>query len=358
MERIIGLLDLDYFYAQCEVVRNPSLKEKPIVIVMPSIRENSGVIATCNYEARALKIKSGMSLNLAKKLANSSTIFINADKSYYEEVSIKVFEVVDYFCEKVEQVSIDEAYFDLSSHFGYDKAQEVALKIKHRIKSELGLTCSIGIGPNKLIAKMASLIKKPDGLFVVYSNQVNSFLLKHKIGDLIGVGEKTEEEFKRHGVVNISDIHKFEKIDLISWFGETLGSKFYEYSFGIDSRVVESNREKQQLSRLMTIREDSNDFDVVVLNVDFLVDLLYKKILYFNKRFRTISLIIVTDKMDTITKSRTKSADISSVDELKEVSRDLLRSFLNESTIYVRRIGVRVSNFEENSGFQKKLFDY
>ena len=108
----------------------------------------------------------------------------------------------------------------------------------------------------------------------------------------------------------------------------------------------------------MTIKEDSKDFEVVVCNVDFLVDLLYKKILSFNKKFRTISLIIVTDKMETITKSRTKSSDISSVDELKEISRDLLKSFLSESNAYIRRIGVRVSNFEENTGFQKKLFDY
>ena len=357
MERIIAI-GFGYFYAQCEIIRNHSLRGKPVVIVMPSIRENSGVIVTCNYEARALKIKAGMSLALAKKLANSSTIFINADKEYYEELSVKVFDIVDYFCEKVEQVSIDEAYFDLSNHVGYDRAQEVALKIKQRIKSELGLTCSIGVGPNKLIAKMASSVKKPDGLFVVPSFEVDSFLSKCKVSDLMGVGEKTEIEFKKHGVVNVFDIRKFSESDLISWFGGAIGPRLYNFAFGVDERVIESNREKKQLSRVMTIKEDSKDFEVVVGNVDFLVDLLYKKILSFNKKFRTISLIIVTDKMETITKSRTKSSDISSVDELKEISRDLLKSFLSESNAYIRRIGVRVSNFEENTGFQKKLFDY
>ena len=272
MDKIIGLLDLDYFYAQCEIQRNSQLRGKPVVIVMPSIRENSGAIATCNYEARALKIKSGMPLSLAKKLADSSTIFINADKLYYEEISIKVFEIVDYFCEKVEQVSIDEAYFDLTNPSGYEKAIELAGKIKQRIKLELGLTCSIGIGPNKLISKMACSMKKPDGLFVVKQNEVESFISKQKVSSLMGVGEVTEEEFKKHGVILVSDIKKFKKSDLISWFGEVIGAKFYDFAFGIDNRIVEPNREKQQLSRLMTIKEDSVDFDVLAQNVDFLVE--------------------------------------------------------------------------------------
>ncbi|MEI7961770.1 MAG: DNA polymerase IV, partial [archaeon] len=97
MGRIIGLIDLDYFYAQCEQLRKPEIKGKPVVVVMPSIREGSGAIATCNYEARALKIKSGMPLSLAKKLANPETIFINVDKEYYLELSQKVFEIVDFF---------------------------------------------------------------------------------------------------------------------------------------------------------------------------------------------------------------------------------------------------------------------
>jgi len=108
----------------------------------------------------------------------------------------------------------------------------------------------------------------------------------------------------------------------------------------------------------MTIKEDSMDYEVVVQNVDFLVDMLYKQVIDLKKKFRTISLIVITDKMETITKSRTKTSDIESVDELNEISRELLKSFLNESSAYIRRIGVKVSNFEENTGFQKKLFDY
>jgi len=358
MQKIIGLLDLDYFYAQAEMLRDSFLRGKPVVIVMPSLRENSGVIATCNYEARAFKIKSGMPLSLAKKLASPETVFINVDKTYYGELSQKVFEVVDFFSEKVEQVSIDEAYFDLTNPSGFDKAEETCLKIKQRIKAELGLTCSIGLGPNKLIAKMASSVKKPDGFFSVKPEQVDEFISKQRIYSLFGVGPKTEEEFRKHNILFVSDIRKFTKEDLVSWFGEAIGSKFYEFSFGKDEREIESNREKQQLSRMMTIKEDSRDFDVIVQNLDFLDEMLYKQILALKKRFKTVSLIIVTERMETLTKSRTLHEPVDSYEKLKELEHALLREFLNESFSYVRRVGVRVSNFDQDSGLQRKLFEF
>lgn len=358
MEKIIGLLDLDYFYAQCELLRNPSLKGKPVVIVMPSLRENSGAVATCNYEARAKKICSGMPLSLAKKLGGAETIFINVDKPYYEELSRRVFEAVDFFCDKVEQVSIDEAYFDLSNPSGYEKAEEMGKKIKQRVKSEIGLTCSLGIGPNKLIAKMASSAKKPDGFFVVKPMEVSNFLSKQKVSSLFGVGPKTESVFKKQGIMLVSDIKKFSKKDLVEWLGEANGARIYDFAFGRDEREIEPNREKQQLSRMMTIKQDSRDYDFVVSNVDFLSELLYKQILDLKKQFRTVSLVIVTDKMDTLTKSKTSQDHISSLDELKNIEHDLLKEFLGESISTVRRVGVRVSNFDEGAGFQRKLFDY
>jgi DNA polymerase IV (DinB-like DNA polymerase) len=358
MDRIIGLLDLDYFYAQAEILRNPLWKGKPVVVIMPSLRENSGAVATCNYEARALKIKSGMPLSLAKRLANKETVFVNADKPYYGELSGKVFEIVDFFCDKVEQVSIDEAYFDLSNPEGFEKAEEICLKIKQRIKAELGLTCSVGLASTKLIAKMASNVKKPDGFFSVLPENSDDFLSKQKVSSLFGVGPKTEEIFASHGVHLISDIKKFSRDDLIAWFGDANGIKFFNFAFGKDDRVVQPNREKQQLSRMMTIEKDSRDLEFLKVKIDFLSELLYKEILSLKKRFKTVSLIIVTDKMETVTKSRTQFEPVEQFLELKEIGYDLLKDFLDESVAVVRRIGVRVSNFDENTGFQRKLFEF
>jgi len=358
MQKIIGLLDLDYFYAQCEILRKPEIRGKPVIIVMPSLRENSGAIATANYEARAQKIRSGMPLSLAKKLASPDSVFINADKPYYEELSQKVFEIVDFFCEKVEQVSIDEAYFDLTNASDFEKAEENAKKIKQRIKSELGLTCSVGVGPNKLIAKMAASAKKPDGFYSVRPERVDSFISKQKISSLFGVGPKTEGVFKKHGVQLVSDARRFEKKDFVEWFGEGNGVKFFEFVFGNDLREIEPNREKQQLSRMITMKQDSRDFEFIRQNIDFLAEMLYKKLVELKKKFKTVSLIIVTERMDTVTKSRTKEQPIASLDELKEMEYTLLKDYLNEAFSNVRRVGVRVSNFDENTGLQRKLLEF
>jgi len=356
MQKFIALIDIDYFYAQCEELRKPEIKNVPVVIVMPSLRENSGAIATANYLARELKIKSGMPLSLAKKLASKETVFINADKEYYKDLSKKVFEVVDFFCDKVEQVSIDEAYLDLTSLLGFEKAEDTCLKIKEKIKNELSLTCSIGLGTNKFIAKLASNEKKPDGFFVVREN-VEKLLEKKKIRDLFGVGPKFEKIFKSIGVNKIGDIKKHSKDELIELFGEVKGEEFYNFSFGIDGRIVEPNREKQQVSRMITLKVDSRDSKSILEQINLLCDLVFTDASKTHKKFKTASLVIVNSNYDTITKSKTK-IEINSLDKLIELENSLLLDFLNESISKIRRIGVRVSNFEEGKGTQKTLFDF
>ena len=356
MQKAIALLDLDYFYAQCEQLRKPEIKNKPVVIVMPSLRENLGAIATANYFARDQKIKSGMSLQLAKKLASKETIFINADKEYYKELSSKVFEIVDFFCSKVEQVSIDEAYFDLTSPLGFEKAEDTCIKIKEKIKRELGLTCSIGLSTNKLLAKLASNEKKPDGLFILRDG-VEKFLEKKKIRDFFGVGVKFEKIFKSNGINKIGDIKKFKKEDLVEWVGKVKGEEFYNFAFGIDERSIEPNREKQQVSRMITLRSDSRDFENIFEQVNLLSGLVFNEASKIHKKFKIASLVLVNSNYDNITKSKSKT-EINSLEKLIEVEKVLLHEFLDESLSKVRRVGVRVSNFEEGKGTQKTLFEF
>jgi DNA polymerase IV (DinB-like DNA polymerase) len=325
---------------------------------MPSIRENSGAIATCNYEARALKIRSGMSFSLAKKLADHSTVFINADKKYYEELSERVFQIVDSFSENVEQVSIDEAYFELTNPLGFDSAKENCLKIKQRIKSELGLTCSVGLSVNKMLAKIAASHKKPDGFFSIVPEEIDSFLLKQKISVLPGVGSKTREILEKEKIFSIKELREVSVQKLIGLFGEAKGVQLFNFSRGQDNRVIISNREKQQLSRMMTLKNDTRDFDEAKQTIDFLSDLVFKEVFRLNKQFKTVSIIIVNPSYETITKSKTIPEKILTIDKLKEISYELLRSFLNESVSSIRRLGVKVSNFEDVSGYQKKLVDY
>jgi len=356
MLQAIALLDLDYFYAQCEQLRNPKLEAKPVVIVMPSIRENSGVIATANYLAREMKIRSGMPLQLAKKLASKETVFINADKKYYAELSSKVFEIVDFFCDKVEQVSIDEAYLDLTSPLGFEKAEDTCIKIKDKVRTEVGLTCSIGLSTNKFLAKLASDEKKPDGFFILRENP-EKFLEKKKIRALFGVGPKFEKIFKSKGINKIGVIKKHSKTELIEWFGDAKGEEFYNFAFGIDDRRVEPNREKQQVSRMITLKSDSRECESICEQIKLLSDLVFSEASKTHKKFKTVSLVIINSNYETITKSKSKT-DINSLERLVGLTEQLLREFLDESLSKVRRIGIRVSNFEEGKGLQKTLFDF
>lgn len=358
MDKVIALLDLDYFYAQAETLRKPELVGKPVVIVMPSLRENSGAIATCNYEARALKIRSGMALGLAKKLANSETAFINADKPYYEELSRKVFEVVDFFCEKVEQVSIDEAYFELTNPFGFDKAEEICVKIKQMVKAETGLTCSIGLSVNKLLAKMAAGARKPDGFFVIKPSEVQHFLSKERVGELFGVGPKAEEILKYNHIHFVADLQRVSREKLVEWFGEAKGLQLFDFALGVDTREVLPNREKQQLSRMITLEQDSRDLSFIKQSTDFLCDRVFSEATHLNKSFKTASLVIISSAFETTTKSKTKSSRIISTAELTQIIDELLKDFLDYSLVKVRRVGVKVSNFSEDKGMQRKLGDY
>lgn len=354
--RQIALIDLDYFYAQCEQVRNPVLVGKPVVIVMPTIR-GGGAIATCNYEARALRIRSGMSLSLAKKLSNFETIFINADKQYYKEISMKVFEIVDFFCEKVEQVSIDEAYLDLSNPEGFEKAEEICKKIKNKIKSDLSLTCSIGLAENMLIAKIASNEKKPDGFTKILPEKAIEFISKKEIKALPGLGPKSKKILEEYNIKTVNNLEKISREKLVELFGEIKGNQFYNFSRGIDERQVNPNREKQQISRLMTLKSDTSNFEEIKETVELMCEFVFNETNKLKKNFKTCSIIIITNKFETITKSKTISSLIT-LSEFKEIELNLLNEFLKESIQLVRRVGVRVSNFDSNFGTQKKLFDF
>ncbi len=352
----IALIDLDYFFAQCEIIRNPILRNKPVVIVVPTIR-GSGAVATSNYEARALKIRSGMALSLAKKLSNDETVFINVDKEFYSGISKKVFEIIDFFCEKVEQASIDEAYLDLTNPQGFDKAEEICFEIKKRIKNDLGLTCSIGLSFNKLLAKMASEEKKPDGFTKILPEQKESFLLKKKVKAIYGIGPSAEKILKKINVEKIIDLRKVSIEKLIEFFGESKGTMFYNFSRGIDERIVLLNREKQQISRMMTLKNDSVLLDEMKNTIDLLCEIVFNESKKIGKSFRTCSIIVITPSFESLTKSKTFDGE-TNIQELKEIAYSLLKSFLEEYKKPVRRIGFRISNFDTDYGFQRKLCDF
>ena len=169
--RIVMLVDLDYFFAQIEEIRNPALKSKPVVVGMYSGRtEDSGAVSTSNYLARKCNVKSGIPLFLAKKrLEGTDAVFLPVDYDYYQQVSDRIMAILRGYADTLEQAGIDEAYLDVTKKAlgSYQEAETLAKEMKDAVKQKIGVTFSVGIGPNKLIAKIASDINKPDGVTIV-----------------------------------------------------------------------------------------------------------------------------------------------------------------------------------------------
>ena len=196
--RIIMLVDLDYFFAQCEELRNPSLKDKPVVVGMYSGRtEDSGAVSTANYLARKYGVKSGIPLFLAKKrLEGTDAVFLPVDYDYYQQISDRIMQILRGFPDAFEQVGIDEAYLDVTQrvHGSLDEAKRLVQQMKSAVKDQVGVTFSVGVGPNKLIAKIASDKQKPNGLTIVQPEEVEIFLSPLPVDNLLGVGRKTVVE--------------------------------------------------------------------------------------------------------------------------------------------------------------------
>jgi len=358
MSRIIFLLDFDYFYAQIEERDNPEYKDKPIVVCVYSGRtETSGAVATCNYEARKLGIRAGMPISFAQKHAekNKETLFLPVRMDYYREVSGEIMELLRNHADRFEQVSVDEAYLDISESCSesYQKAAIIAGTIKREIKEKYDLTCSIGIGPNKLIAKMSAGVHKPDGLTIIKPEDMREFLDSLPVAKLFGVGPKIEKILEANNVRRIRDLADFDIGVLQRLFGENKGVLLHNRALGIDDEPVEDS-DKQQISRLTTFKEDTRNIETIKEALNTLAENVYNNVKDRDIQFKTISIIIINPDIKTRTRSKTLDEPTNSLEILQETSKELVKEFLNENQDNLRRIGVRVSNLSEDEKWKKQ----
>jgi DNA polymerase IV (DinB-like DNA polymerase) len=347
--RVIMLVDLDYFFAQCEEVRNPSLRNKPVVVCVYSGRSGeSGVVSTANYEARKYSVKSGIPITVAKKrLANVDAVFLPVDHDYYDRVSEEVMNILRNHADVFEQAGVDEAYLDVSERVGrsFDKARELAEKIKEEVRRSKGLTCSIGIGPNKLVAKIAADSQKPDGLTVVKPEEVQGFLSPLPVNRLIGVGAKTQSRMESLGIKTIGDLAGFSVQRLVELFGEKLGIYFYNASHGVDNRPVEEKGETASISRISTLREDTRDTEAIMRKAGELCDEIQAELARRRLKAKQIGIIVISKDTSVHSRSKTLAQPTSNPEALKKDVRELFERFLRESGLEARRVGVKVSGF-------------
>lgn len=357
-ERIVLHVDLDYFYAQCEEIRNPQLKGKPVAVCIYSGRtEDSGAVSTSNYEARKLGIKSGMPIAFAKRNATADTVFMRADIDHYEAVSIRIMAYLHTFSQMVEQASIDEAYLDVSQAVkDYGEAADMGRRIKAGILSSERLTCSIGIGPNKLISKMAAGVNKPDGLTVVAPDQVESFLSPLPVGNLFGVGRVTEKKLNDEGIESVEQLRETPLEELRRAFGPAMGIWLHNSSLGIDEEQV-AERKREQYGRIATLKEDTRDPKVLTETADSLLADVMEMTSKDGQAFKTLTFIGIMDDLTTRSKNRSFQDFTDDIESCRRVLPQLIEEFLAEHPRNLRRMGVKVSNLGEKKG-QKMLSDF
>src|SRR5262245_21598690 len=243
--RIVVHLDMDAFYAAVEAERDPSLRGRPLVIgADPKGGQGRGVVMTASYAARKYGLRSAMPISRAWRLAEAArrrgepeTIFLRGDHALYREVSARIMALARDGADAIEEASIDEAYLDVSSQGDFDRARDHALVLKSRIREREGLTASVGIAPNELVAKIASDMQKPDGLTVVPPDAVLDFLAPLSIRVIPGIGPKTQAFLGSHDIKTIADLRAVDPARLVEWLGKW-GTDLHERSLGISDSPV------------------------------------------------------------------------------------------------------------------------
>lgn len=363
-KRIIFHIDFDYFYAQCEEIRKPELRNIPSVVCVYSGREeDSGVVSTCNYEARKYGVKAAMPIKLAKsKLKDIHSIFLLTDMPYYHDISTKAMRIIQNYGELFEQVSVDECYMDFTkiTNSDYDDAKIFAVSLQKNIKDQIKLTCSIGVGPNKLIAKIASGINKPNGITVVRQEDAKQFISKCKIEDIPGVGPKTSKKLELLGIKSISDISNKSIFELRDSLGYKIATFLVNASNAIDYSQIKIRGTSKQIGKIVTLKKDTTSFEQIKLTVENLCRSVFENLENKRQSFRVLSIILILENLQHISFSKSLKLYSASFDELHKNSLSILNEMISNNSISldnIRRIGVVVSDLKDNSG-QNSLLNY
>ena len=363
-KKIIFHIDFDYFYAQCEEIRKPELRNIPSVVCVYSGREeDSGVVSTCNYEARKYGVKAAMPIKLAKsKLKDVEAIFLPTDMPYYHDISRNAMRIIENYGELFEQVSVDECYVDFTkiTNSDFDDAKIFANSLQKNIKDQINLTCSIGVGPNKLISKIASGVKKPNGITVVSREDAKNFISNCKIEDIPGVGPKTAKKLESLGIDSISNISNKSIFELRDALGYKTATFLVNASNAIDYSQIKVRGTSKQIGKIVTLKKDIADFEQINLTAASLCTSVYENLRNKGQAFRVLTIILILENLQHVSFSKSLKLYSASFDELHKNSLFIIKEMINNNSISVdniRRMGVVVSDLKDISG-QDSLVNY
>ncbi len=331
--------DMDCFYAAVHVRDDPSLAGKPLAI--GGDPAGRGVVAAASYEIRRFGVRSAMPSARALRLCPEA-IFLRPDFPRYRRESERIFAIYRDFTPWVQAVSIDEAYLDLTDHLGsFGSATAVAKEIRRRVREERGLTVSIGVGPNKLVAKIASDFDKPDGLTVVPPAKVAAFLAPLPVRRLHGVGPATERALAGLGVATVADLRGIDLERLTARFGRH-GRGLYEFARGIDERPVDLSRERKSLGTETTYATDLADRAAIEAELERLAAEVAVALVKRRLAASTITIKVRYPDFTTVSRSRTVADPTAEVAEIAHHARELLRR-TEAGQRRVRLLGVTAS---------------
>ncbi|NWG11400.1 DNA polymerase IV [Candidatus Bathyarchaeota archaeon] len=343
-KRIILHVDMDHFFTAVEEREHPEYKGKPLVVgADPKEGKGRGVVSTCNYEARKFGVRSGMPISRAWKLCPSA-VYLPVNYELYVKVSHEIMDILRTHADKFEQWGIDEAFLDITSQAkDYAEAEVLTREIKKEILEKQKLTCSIGIGLNKLVAKIASDIQKPDGLTIVREAEVDRFLEPLPVRRLLWVGRKTEQKLKTMGINTIGDLARYDPAVLVETFG-VVGTQMHLMARGIDRSEVEERGEIKSIGRDVTFQEDTSNVEFILNTLYALADEVHRDSLRQNVNFKTVTVRIRYENFETHTHSKTLPFITNRLEDIKKTAKELIQSYLRPDR-NVRLVGVRVSNF-------------
>jgi len=350
--RIIIHVDMDAFYAAVEQRDRPELRGQPVIV--GGTPEGRGVVAAASYEARRFGIHSAMPAARAVRLCPQG-IFLSPNFAKYRAASISVMGILGRHSDRIEQISIDEAFLDLTGRaHNFAQGERIARQIKAQIRNEVRLTASVGVAPNKFLAKLASDHDKPDGLVVIRPEVVDNFLAPLPVGKLWGVGPKTATKLTAAGLGTIGMLRAAPIVELRRLLG-AWADVAYELARGIDERPVETAREAKSISSERTFPQDIGSIEDMRRALASLSEEVARRLVQGAVRARTIAIKVRFADFHTITRQTTLSEPTDRTDIIRKTSYKLF-DVVERRGRGIRLLGVRASGLEHGVR-QKSLFD-
>lgn len=356
MSRVILHVDMDAFFAAIEQRDHPEYRGKPVIVgADPKGGKGRGVVSTCSYEARKYGVHSAMPIAQAYKLCPQG-IYVYPNGRLYQQVSAEIFDIQYEFTDAVEPLSIDEAFLDVTGSVPlFGDGPTIAALIKKRIYEKEQITASVGVAPNKYLAKLASDLQKPDGLVVVDPDKVMEFLAPLDISRLWGAGEKTQAVLKKMGIHTIGDLARFPRKVLDQKLGK-MGQHFYNLAHGIDNREVEYGETIKSVSNEHTFGHDVLDEPMLQKTLLQLTEKVGYRLRKKKLCGRTIHLKLRYENFSTMTRNRTIPDPTDSTQVIFETVKKLFEDNYQKGR-KVRLLGVGISGFGEGHSRQLSLFD-